>query len=206
MFHYLRGLLTLVGPTFAVVDVGGVGYKLTISENTRASLPAPSMVPGKASEVRLFTHLAVREDDVELFGFTSEEELTAFKRLLGVTGVGPKAAVAILSILTPQKLAIAICTEDQKAISKASGIGAKTAARIILELKDQLSKESLMPDQISAGDLVAPAAGQSGKLSDALDALMVLGYTRADAQNMLRSIDVEHLEIDAIIRQALKKK
>ena len=206
MFYYLRGLLTLIGPTFAVVDVGGVGYKLTISESTREGLPSPTMVPGKASEVRLYTHLAVREDDVELFGFLTEEELTAFKRLLTVTGVGPKAAISILSILTPQKLAIAICTGDQKAISKASGIGAKTAARIILELKDQLSKDTLMPDEISAGDLVAPVGGRSGKLSDALDALVVLGYSRADAQTMLRSVDVEHLELDEIIRMALKKR
>jgi Holliday junction DNA helicase RuvA len=204
MFYYVHGPLTVVGPNFAVVETGGVGYKLTISETTREALPHHHTAE-QPPVVRLYTHLAVREDDLELFGFLTEEELSAFRQLLSVSGVGPKAAISILSILTPQKLAIAICTEDRKTISKAPGIGAKTAARIILELKDKLAKETVLPDEIPAEDFVMPVGKKSGKLSDAMDALVVLGYSRSEAQNVLKSLDVDAMELEEIIRVALKK-
>ena len=132
MFYYLSGTLALAAPGLAVVDVGGVGYKLTISENTYAALPRRGLTDAAAPGVKLYTYMAVREDDIELFGFASEAELSSFRMLLGVSGVGPKAAMAILSILTPEKFALAVCMEDRKAIAKASGIGPKTAARIVL--------------------------------------------------------------------------
>lgn len=203
MFYYISGRLAAATPSMAVVDAGGIGYKLTISENTYNSLP-PRHTQDSPT-VKFFTYLAVREDDIELFGFHSEAELSSFKMLLGVSGVGPKAAISILSLLTPERFALAVCTEDRKMIAKANGIGPKTAARIILELKDKLMKEtdlsSAVNDSIGAS---APIPTNSGKLSEAQDALMVLGYSRAEAQNVLKNIDTQSLGLEEIIKKALK--
>lgn len=206
MFYYINGKLAHLDPTFAVLDVGGVGYKLTISGSTHSAMP-PHLSVSEAPTVKLFTYLAVREDDIELFGFASEEELSSFKMLISVSGVGPKAALSILTQMTPQKLAIAICTDDKKAIAKANGIGPKTAARIILELKDKLQKEAIAEADLSssADDELVAAIGGSSKKRDAEDALAVLGYSRSEASAALRSIDIDSLELDEIIRLALKK-
>lgn len=206
MFYYINGRLAHLEPTFAVVDVGGVGYKLTISGNTHASL-SPQLNASAAPIAKLYTYLAVREDDIELFGFASEEELSSFKMLITVSGVGPKAALSILTQMPPQKLAIAICTDDKKAIAKANGIGPKTAARIVLELKDKLQKEAVADADInlSADDDLATVLGGSTKRRDAEDALAVLGYSRNEASAALKTIDTESLELDEIIRLALKR-
>ncbi len=206
MFYYISGKLTLLDPTFAVVDANGVGYKLTITQTTYATMP-PHRSVQEPPVVRLYTYMAVREDGIELFGFATEEELSSFKLLITVSGVGPKAAIAILSLLTPNKLALAICTEDKKSISQASGVGPKTAARIILELKDKMKKENFVSDGDSdALDNVSPdRLGNSNKLSDAQDALTVLGYSRNEAITALKGIDTENLDVDDIIRLALKK-
>lgn len=208
MFYYLSGTLALAAPGLAVVDVGGVGYKLTISENTYAALPRRGLTDAAAPGVKLYTYMAVREDDIELFGFASEAELSSFRMLLGVSGVGPKAAMAILSILTPEKFALAVCMEDRKAIAKASGIGPKTAARIVLELKDKLQKQFAadaggLPDAEEA-EFVAATGGKS-KLAEAQDALLVLGYTRQEAVHVLKSIPVDQMSVEDIIKEALKK-
>ncbi len=206
MFYYINGKLAHLEPSVAVIDVGGIGYKLTISGSTHAAMP-PYLSVSEAPIVKLYTYLAVREDDIELFGFASEEELSSFKMLITVSGVGPKAALAILTQLTPQKLAIAICTDDKKAIAKANGIGPKTAARIVLELKDKLQKEALAdPDiHVNSEDELAGVMGVSSKRRDAEDALAVLGYSRSETSAALRTIDTEALELDEIIRLALKK-
>ena len=205
MFYYISGKLALATPSIAVIDTGGIGYKLTISENTYNSLPARHTNPNP--DVKLFTYMAVREDDVELFGFNSEAELNSFKMLLGVSGIGPKAAISILSLLTPEKFAIAVCTEDRKTIAKANGIGPKTAARVILELKDKLLKETDL--SASADDSVPVATVQmpqsSSKMRDAQDALLVLGYSKADVQKALSTIDTQSLEVSEIIKKALTK-
>ena len=138
MFYYLQGKLAYTDLTTAVIDVGGVGYELTVSGTTYSALPRTSSEP----TVKLYTYMAVREDEVELFGFYTEEELSAFKLLITVSGVGPKAAMAILTLLTPEKFALAVCSEDTKTLAKANGIGAKTAARVVLELKDKMTKEA----------------------------------------------------------------
>ena len=201
MFYYLNGILTYRDINTCVIDCGGVGYKLTVSLITSEEL-ASSM----NKQVRLYTHLSVREDGVELFGFASEEELSSFKLLITVSGVGPKAALSILTQLTPQKLAIAICTEDKKAIAKANGIGPKTAARIVLELKDKLKQQTVFEgDEAISLDEATDLGGSSSKRKDAEDALAVLGYSRNEASSVLRTIDTQSLELDEIIRQALKK-
>jgi len=205
MFYYISGKLALATPSIAVIDAGGIGYKLTISENTYNSLPARHTNPNP--DVKLFTYMAVREDDVELFGFHSEAELNSFKMLLGVSGIGPKAAISILSLLTPEKFAIAVCTEDRKTIAKANGIGPKTAARVILELKDKLLKETDLSE--SSHDSMPVATVQipqsSSRMRDAQDALLVLGYSRADVQKALSTIDTQSLEVSEIIKKALTK-
>ena len=203
MFYYINGKLAALEPGFAVIDAGGVGYKMTITQNTYSSMP-PRLTVNEAPTVKLYSYMAVREDGVELFGFISTEELSAFKMLITVSGVGPKAAVSILSQLSPSKLALAICTEDKKAIAKANGIGPKTAARIILELKDKLNAEAV--DDGETQEVIDTVTSRdSSKLADAQNALLVLGYSRSEALNALKSIDTEALALDEIIKLALKK-
>ncbi len=203
MFYYIAGKLAYANPSTAVIDAGGVGYKLTISENTYNALPPRHTVENP--QAKLFTYMAVREDGIELFGFMSETELSSFKMLLSVSGVGPKAAISILSLLTPEKFALAVCTEDKKTIARANGIGPKTAARIILELKDKLMKETDLGAAANASiESAAPVSTNAGKLSEAQDALMVLGYTRNEALNVLKNIDTQALSLEEIIKQALK--
>ncbi len=201
MFYYLKGTLAYTEPGLAVLDVGGVGYRLTVSGTTYSALPRTSSEP----TVKLYTHMAVREDDVELFGFYSGEELSAFKLLITVSGVGPKAAMAILTLLTPEKFALAVCSEDTKTLSKASGVGAKTAARIVLELKDKMSNEAPAIMQSGGDSAAISAVGAPGKLSEAIDALCVLGYSRPEAMSAIKGLDTDSLPLEEIIRLSLKK-
>lgn len=200
MFYYLEGKLALLDTYMSVIDCGGVGYKLTVSLITSESLASKV-----GNTVKLYTHLAVREDGVELFGFGSDEERRTFNMLIGVSGIGPKAAINILSVMTPEKLALAVCTEDTKAIAKAPNIGAKTAARIVLELKDKVAKD------VVAGSSKGSSIGKidvahvaTGNLSEASEALMVLGYDRNSVINALKGIDPS-TEVGLIIKTALKK-
>ncbi len=205
MFYYIEGKLAHLDYGFAVIDANGVGYKLTITQTTYEAMP-PHLSVSEAPTVRLYSYMAVREDGIELFGFASESELEAFKLLITVSGVGPKAAIAILSVFSSDKLFVTIMNEDTKAIAKANGIGAKTAARIVLELKDKISKsysESISaPQNIPTGRNTAPAG--SSKLSDAQSALLVLGYTKSEIVAALRGVDISNKETDDIIRLALK--
>lgn len=205
MFYYISGNLTVLDIGYAVIDAGGVGYKMTITQTTYHALPHGSDL-NSAPPVKLYTYMAVREDGIELFGFASVEELDTFKLLITVSGVGPKAAIAILSQMTPQKLTLAVCNDDKKSISLANGIGPKTAARIILELKDKLKKCAVSSDPDS--EMISDFSSNtpvSDKMSDAQDALVALGYSKNEAYAVLKTIDTQHLEIDEIIRLALKK-
>ena len=198
MFYYLSGILAHREAGIAVIDCGGVGYKLTISQNTLSELDKKA---GRTDKVKLFTYLAVREDDVELFGFYTEDELSTFKLLLTVSGIGPKAAMGVLSAFTPEGLAKAVSTEDTKSISRANGIGAKGAARIVLELKDKLSYTG---DASAAPVKVGGTTPKSNsKLSEAAEALIALGYSRAEVNSVLAKINTAGLESGDIIRLAL---
>ena len=202
MLHHVKGELMACEGGLAVVDCGGVGYALTVSTTT-----AEKLSPMLGETVLLFTHLQVREDGIELYGFGGREELSAFRLLITVSGVGPKAAMSILSTMTPDRFAYAVCTEDAKALSRAPGIGGKTAARIVLELKDKISKDQMSGDLSSLKD-AAPArmpAGDSGKLKEAEDALGVLGYTRAQIASVLRELDTSALSLEDIIKAALRR-
>ena len=205
MFYFIRGTLALLRPSLAVVESGGVGFKLTVSDRTYDAL-SPAAADNK--EVKLFTHLAVREDDMELFGFSDEQELDTFKLLTSVSGVGPKAAMAILSCFSPEKFALAVCTEDKKAIAKANGIGPKTAARIILELKDKMMAENTLPtlgDAPASLSSISTAALSGGNVNEAQEALLVLGYNRTQVLSVLHTIDTSAMGTEDIIRAALKK-
>ena len=201
MFYYLNGELALRDINTCVIDCGGVGYKLTVSMITSESLASKL-----GQKVKLYTYLAVREDGVELFGFGTNEERHAFNLLTGVSGVGPKAAMSILSVMTPDRLAMAVCTEDIKGISKAPNIGAKTAARIVLELKDKIAKEMpLASASIKGIDNSAPVSyATSGNLAEATEALAVLGYDKSSIVKALAGIDPT-LDVGTIIKTALKK-
>ncbi len=207
MFYYIKGTLVRLENNLAVLDVGGVGYRLTVSGTTYDAMP-PNRSVKEPPTVLLYSYMAIREDDIELFGFATESELATFKLLISVSGVGPKAAMSILSLLSPEKFALAVCTEDKKAIAKATGIGPKTAARVILELKDKLMKEHGAEGfgELTSGvaSAAAPSGGR-GRLSDATDALIVLGYSRAEALNVLKDIPTDDIELDEIIRLCLKK-
>lgn len=201
MFYYLQGELAYRDINTCVIDCGGVGYKLTVS-----LLTSEAFVSKLGKQIKLFTHLAVREDGIELFGFGSYEEKECFNRLTSVSGIGPKAAMSILSTMTPEKLAIAICTDDKKAIAKAPGIGAKSAARIILELKDKMSREMLDSSISSESSYVSASAYTSNSaISEATEALSVLGYDKNTALSALKGIDPSITDVGEIIRLALKK-
>lgn len=203
MIYCLSGelLFTDAVASTAVIDCCGVGYKVTVTSNTLRKLPVN---PDKPPRIRLLTYMQVREDGVDLFGFYTSEELDMFKLLISVSGVGPKAAVSILSLMTPEKLAAAIATEDIKGISKAPNVGAKTAGRIILDLKDKVAKafptmgtasyEDALPTQTVTAD--------SGKLTDAQSALLSLGYSRQEVAAALSKVNTS-ASLEDIIRLAL---
>lgn len=203
MIYCLTGeLLSLNASTMtAVIDCCGVGYKLCISSNATTLLAGAE----SGAKVRVFTYMAVREDGVELFGFATEEELDIFKLLISVSGVGPKAAISILSVMSAQELINVIVAEDAKAISRAPGVGAKTAARVVLELHDKVEKNffvSAPAAPVQKGSKTAKRA--TGHLNDAKDALLVLGYSRSEVANALTGVDPS-LDTEDIIRLALGK-
>lgn len=200
MIYSVTGELVLTEPSAAVISCGGVGYRMTVSGNTLSKLRGGD----QKGTVRLFTYLQVREDGLELFGFFDTAELDTFKLLISVSGVGPKAAISILSVLTPERLAIAVGCGDAKAISQASGVGNKTAQRIILELKDKVAKQTQIA---TGGDGISDTAvsAPGGKLSEATNALMVLGYSRAEATHVLSKINTADLSLEDCITTALKQ-
>ena len=199
MFYYLKGLLEYRDATTCVIDCGGVGYKLTVSLITSELL-----INKMNQNVKLFTHLAVREDGVELFGFGSNEERSCFNQLITVSGIGPKAAMNILSAMTPDKFSLAVCTEDVKAISKAPGIGAKTAARIVLELKDKISKD-MMTLGVKSDLESVKSIPKNSSLSEAAEALIVLGYDKATVQSVLAGLPATVTDVGEMVKLALKK-
>ena len=197
MYYYLNGTVAHIGPYLVVIDCGGVGYACRTTNHTISKLNV-----GKV--FKLYTHLYVREEIFELYGFASESELGCFRMLIGVSGVGPKAALAILSSNTPEGLALAIVSGNEKALTSAPGIGKKIAQRIILELKDKLAKGQLTSaggESYAGGITVIP----ENKASEASAALAVLGYSQSEIAVALKRIDLDGLSLEDVIKQALKK-
>ena len=198
MFYYLDGTVAEILPFLAVIDCGGVGYACKTTNNTLSSLK-------KGQRGKLYTYLNVGEGIFELYGFATQNELNSFKLLLSVSGVGPKAALAILSSTTPESLAMAIVTEDAKALTAAPGIGKKIAQRIILELKDKMAKETASGLDFSGGRGSPAPALFANKATEAAQALAVLGYSSQEVSIALKGVDVENLSLEEIVRQGLKK-
>lgn len=196
MLYNIKGKLTVCDVNFIVIECGGVGFKCFTSLNTVKTI-------GKTGdEVNVFTYLAVREDAIDLYGFATAAELDAFRLLITVSGIGPKAAVAILSELTPDKLAICIASGDAKSITRAQGVGKKTAERVVLELKDKMGSVAVG----DAADVVSTLSGitESSNTAEAVEALVSLGYSQSDAAVVVGSMD-KSLSVDEMIRQGLKQ-
>lgn len=194
MYYYVNGTVAEIGPNLAVIDCGGVGYACATTNYTLAQLK-------RGEQAKLYTYLHVREEIFDLYGFSTQAELSSFKMLLGVSGVGPKAALTILSSGTPDQLALSIVTGDEKSLTGVPGIGKKIAQRIILELKDKLAKEQTGFDA-RMGTLSPIPAG--GKTQEAASALAVLGYSSQEISAALKGVDAA-LPVEEMIRIALKK-
>ena len=199
MFYYLNGTVAEVQPNLAVIDCGGVGYACATTSNTLSALK-------KGERAKLYTYLHVAENAFGLFGFGTVSELNSFKMLIGVSGVGPKAALAILSVSTPETLAMSIITGDEKALTVAPGIGKKIAQRIILELKDKMAKESAVGGSLTiGGGSTGNGVSFTNKTTEAAAALAVLGYSTVEVAAALKGVDAEALPLEEIIRACLKK-
>ncbi|MBQ1211089.1 MAG: Holliday junction branch migration protein RuvA [Clostridia bacterium] len=193
MLYSLRGTLTALEPSLAVVECGGVGFACHVTMNTARRLPSIGQ------EVFLYTILNVREDAMDLFGFADQSELNCFKQLTSVSGVGPKAANAILSELSPDRLASAVAMGDFKAITRANGVGPKLAQRVVLELKDKLGIPA-----VTVGKTTAPtAAPVGGNAEEAVRALTTLGFTAGEAAEAVGRLDAA-LPVEKLIHDALK--
>ena len=194
MFYYIEGIVAVIEQNLAVIDCGGVGYGCSVSVNTLAGLAI-----GK--KTKLFTYCNIKEDAFDIYGFAAMSEKRCFEMLLSVSGVGPKAALSILSACTPESLAMAVVTGDEAVLTRASGVGKKLAQRIILELKDKVSKET----QLMQSSGYVPAAGAAGgKADEAHAALAVLGYSPSEISSLMRNLDFESMTTEEIIREALK--
>ena len=191
MYYYIKGTLVQKSDNYIVVDANGVGYMIYTSLNGMQNAGEV----GK--KITIYTYLHVREDVMDLFGFTTIEEKNMFMQLISVSGVGPKAALSILSVTTPAKFAVAVITNDVKTITKASGVGPKMAQRVILELKDKMKTDELEIDLEDESDDIL-----SDNRSEAISALVVLGYSSNDAQKAVKGIDGT-LSVEEIIKKAL---
>jgi len=199
MYAYIKGKLEARGGDYIVIDAGGVGYMIYTSQTTLAEAARREL----GGEFKAYTHLHVREDAMDLYGFATHEELSVFRLLLTVTGVGPKVALSLLSVVSPSKFSLAVITDDVRTLTKAPGVGNKMAQRIILELKDKIKKEQLDLKAAEGPDL--PQLPQEGsRLAEAVSALMVLGYSQAEANRAVASVYSDGLELEEIVRKALK--
>ena len=197
MYAYIKGRLETRGGDFIIIEAGGIGYKVFTSLTTLEAAGQPG------HEFKAFTHLYVREDIMSLYGFATQEELGMFELLLTVSGVGPKAALALLSAVSPSKFGLAVITDDAKTLTRAQGIGSKMAQRIILELKDKIKKEQLALNTGVGFDKSA-VAGEGSRMSEAVSALMGLGYTPVEASRAVAAVYSDELDIETIIRNSLK--
>ncbi|MCD8221912.1 MAG: Holliday junction branch migration protein RuvA [Clostridiales bacterium] len=205
MFSYIRGSLEEVGETAVTVETVGIGWKILVPASVLDRLPRIG------SEVKLYTSFQVREDDMTLYGFLTGQDRRMFELLLLVTGVGPKAAMGILSVLQPDDLRLAIIAEDVKAISRAPGIGPKTAKRIILDLKDRISAEEILPEAFPSGgkataaQTTTAAGSQGSPAREAIEALVALGYSLSEATRAVREVKgAEKMTTESVLKTALK--
>ena len=199
MYAYIRGKLAAKQIDAVIVDVQGVGYRIFTAMSTLTRLPLQN-----GAEVKLFTHLTVREDAHILFGFLTQEELSMFEILLKVSGVGPKVALSIMSAVEPSGFGLAVLTEDVKMLTRAQGVGAKLAQKIVFELKDKMRKEQIEGFDLSMQAFEREKAADGGKFSEAVSALTILGFSPLEARKAVLAVFSEELEIEEIVKAALK--
>ena len=197
MIGFIRGILAEKGDGYVLIDVNGIGYEVHVPANSRAYLAA------EGSEITVYTSMIVREDDVSIYGFSRKGELDAFKKLITVSGVGAKAGIAILSAFTLEELEQAIVFEDSKSLTRANGIGKKTAERIVLELKDKFSMSGGEQPAVT-GSASAIAAAPPGGRAEAVETLLALGYSRGEATSALAAVGDDNLTSEEYIKRALK--
>jgi Holliday junction DNA helicase RuvA len=197
MFYYLEGNVTVTAQNLVVIDINGVGYACSTTLSTLSHLEI-----GK--KAKLYTYCNIKEDAFDIYGFYDTNEKRAFEQLLGVSGVGPKAALSILSASSPETLALAIVGADEAMLTRAPGVGKKLAQRIILELKDKVSKE--MPTLRATGTVpaISGVASLGTKQSDAAAALAVLGYSQGEISAAMRSIDITDMSVEDVVKEVLK--
>lgn len=198
MISYLHGKIVIKELDFIVIDVNGVGYGVNVPTSLIDKLP------GINENAIVYTYLYVREDNMSLYGFESRDSLSLFKLLIGVNGIGPKGALAVLSTLTPDELRFAVLSDDAKAIAKAPGIGQKTAVKAILELKDKMNLEDAFEAKLSSNS-TSEASGENNEIKDAVMALNSLGYTNSQSLKAVKSVNVvPGMKSDEILKEALK--
>ncbi|MDE7177298.1 MAG: Holliday junction branch migration protein RuvA [Lachnospiraceae bacterium] len=201
MYAYIKGTLEEIAEDAVTVEAGGIGYNIRVSTTTA------DLLPGLGSEVKIYTYTLVREDAFQLFGFLTRDDLEIFKRLITVSGIGPKGGLAILSVMSADALRFAVMAGDAKAIAKAPGIGAKTAERVILELRDKISIEDTLRGLSSAETAGTTDAGIGENLMrrEAIEALVALGYSASDATAAVKKVNVEEdATSETILKNALK--
>ena len=199
MISYVRGELVAMEKSKIIVDVNGVGYGIFMPE---ASM---GMLPQIGNEVKIHTYLNVREDAMQLFGFLTRDDLEIFKLLLGVSGIGPKGGLSILSKLTADDLRFAVLSGDAKAISAAPGIGKKTAEKVIIELKDKLDLEEMLQGPSEQGTMVSSVdTGANSVQSEAVQALVALGYGSTESLKAVKRVNLENATVEEVLKQALK--
>lgn len=201
MYSYIKGELSeIVAENHIVVENGGIGYNIYIPGQVL------SLLPGVGEEVKIYTYLCVREDAFILYGFLTRDDLNVFKLLIGVSGIGPKGALAILSVMSTDDLRFAVLSDDAKAIAKAPGVGNKTAQRLIIELKDKLSLEDAFEQKLSHTQEAVYGNGLKGIRNEAVEALVSLGYSSTEALKVLRDIEItEDSSVEDILKLALKQ-
>jgi len=197
LFAYIKGKLEYKHNDYVVIEANGVGYKIITALSTIETIGPVG------NEAKLHTHLYVREDIMSLYGFLTREELSMFELLITVSGVGPKAAVSLISAVSPSKFSLAVITDDVKTLTRAQGIGNKMAQRVILELKDKIKKEQLAVDNVSRDDDKVINKDNSGAM-EAISALMVLGYTALEASKAVSAVYSDDMDLESIIKNSLK--
>lgn len=203
MFSYIKGTLEEYWEDTVVIESGGIGW------NIHVPLSVLDRLPHVGEQMKVYISFQVKEDSMTLYGFLSRQDLKMFNQLLGVNGIGPKAALGILSSLTPDDLRMAIIAEDAKAIAKAPGIGPKTAKRVILDLKDKISMDDVLPLQFAGGqaeaNVAAAASGVDGAGKEAIEALVALGYSPTEATKAVRQVEIkEGMNAEAVLKASLK--
>ncbi|MBQ7895729.1 MAG: Holliday junction branch migration protein RuvA [Oscillospiraceae bacterium] len=196
MFYHINGTVAELEPNLAVIDCAGVGFAVNITMNTAAALST-------GERAKLYISEAIGESNFDLYGFMNKSEKRCFEMLISVSGIGPKAAMSILSHNTPESLALAVMSDDVKALTVAQGIGKKIAQRVILELKDKISKESAAIEQLPVPVTVGPV--HSSAVNDALMGLSVLGYSSAEISPILKTLDTDNMTAEQIIKAVLKQ-